>query len=559
VAIASELANESIPVGSSTETKNIRFTLLILGLIVPLVSIAPVLLLNARELWESMYFRFSPLAFLAGLGLLWGTCTKGNVGRTRSIISISLMVLGMLFAVWGMFIISYARVHLAGLLILTGGLLFAFGGTSWTRILAICSLFFVTLPLPLGMSMRVIHGLQFAAGAACNSLLEVISIPNVFEDNKLRIEGAQFSVLEVCRDAGSCFALLALALMWLVLWQRSLIVGILVSVSVFLISLLGDMLRILTIVFFHQRFGLDISEGAAGIFLGLCIFAISVLFVILADISIAALLAPVEIDHLHGNVLKTYDRLVSWPQVPEVSTPESWTIPDKLKWILGAPALVCLLLGFISAWVLVIRPPAGSRFLGMSQKELDLFPGRDAFPDPIGPFKNISFSAESRPTVGFLGKHSRTWLFMGRDTQVIASLEFPISGWASPTAYYELLGWETQNMRLDDRIGEVPWTIEEMTLRNRFGITANAWSALFDEEGKPVKRESESGESSVTLLSKLRQSSVGNSEPAHFRVRMFLESGRKLQDVEIEQYRTLFVALFNQLRQNTSHSLRQSQ
>ena len=192
--------------------------LFFVGLILPIIAMAPVLFLTAQDLWKQMPFRFFPLSIAVGVAYLGFTCEYRQASRLRSIFSALILICGMAIAVWGVYLLSTSRVHLALIVVVFGWALGACGGTAWTRVFAICLLFAVTLPLPRGLSTFISHSLQAAAAWACSGFLEAVSIPNVLEYSVLRVGGKQLLVHEVCHDAASCFALLAFAFAWLTYW-----------------------------------------------------------------------------------------------------------------------------------------------------------------------------------------------------------------------------------------------------------------------------------------------------------------------------------------------------
>jgi hypothetical protein len=550
---------ENIPSQANRETtkNNQQIVFLVLGLLIPILACSPILFLSAKDLWAQLPFRFFPLAILAGTYFLYSTCVPGTASRVRTTVSTLIILLGFGLAIWGLYIVSNTRVHLAALLIVTGWSLRALGRTSWLRIISICSLFFVTLPIPFGISTRVIQTLHKIAGSACNGLLEAIYVPSVFEENVLRAEGVELAVLEKCLDAGSCFALLAFAIAWLVWWRRPLLVGMIVAASVFLFSLIGDMVRLLVLTFASQNWNVDLGAGIPGIALGIAIFLLTMLFVIACDISISAIFAPIVLDRESTSVMKAYQGIVNWPpERGDQAEKPAAVASSRFDWVLALPVVLCLILGMVATWVLFIRSQPMTRVQTFGQEQANLLPSEDVFPEQIGALKRLKYSTESRETSGMLGKYSHTWQFDGGDTQVLVSLDSPLAGWTSPAGFYALFGWEIENENYLEMDNDVAWTVEELTMRNRFGVTANAWSALFDETGRPVQRNNDAAPKRETLLSMLINSSGQIDTPVHFHVRMFFESGRRLSDDELKEYRNFFVELFSRLRQQSAESLK---
>ncbi|MEQ1827824.1 MAG: exosortase U [Pirellula sp.] len=523
--------------------------LLIFGLVIPLVALAPNLCQVAYELWLQLPFRYFPVSLVAGVVFLVGTCGIGPVGRVRFIASLAILLLGLAIAIWGMFNVSTMRVHLAAIIIVFGWALGTYGGASWTRIAAVCSLFFVTLSLPFGWSSKIALLLQSAAGSACNGFLEAVYVPNVFESGVLRAEQTELSVFEIGRDAGSCFALLAFALAWLVYWRRPLVVGVAVILSVLFCSVLTDILRLLFLLFASQMWNTNLSEGSYGIVISILTFLLSAAMVVVFDTAASAFFAPIELDSSPSSTMMAYQNFVTWPSESNLG---AWTAirhPNPAM-ILGLPALICLVLGGMTLWGVYIRPPSASLVESFSQQLADRMPGEGVFPEQFGMFKRTNYSVDARP--GQIGRYSHSWQFSGGDSQVIASLDFPFAGWTSTARLYETVGWKLEQSSSIDMAAEAPWTIEELSMTNRFGVCATAWHGFFDETGVPLS-SNQSASRRVTLLDLVSGSS--SSGKRHFQVRMFLESGRKLTPEESEPYRKFFAALFQRLRETSTEAL----
>lgn len=520
-----------------------------IGLILPLLSLMPSLVSVLQELWAQVPYRYFPLAILAGVALLIGTCERGPVGSTRSIFSSIILMTGMLLGIWGMFLYSPARLQSAACLIVLGWALGWYGRTSWTRIAAICSLFFVTQPPPLGLGSGILQVVSNCTGWICSGLLEAIYVPNAFEEGVLRVEGAAIRIYEMTKDAGSIFALMFVALAWLVFFRRTLIVGLTVLLSVFLSALLANILRSLVIVLFTQTLGVDLTIGSGAIVLAIVTFLLSIVFVILFDSFAAAFFEQIELDHRPSHAMSLYQVIVGWPKAKdteEESQPSLRSFPATL--VLLVPSLLCLVMGAATFWVDFARPSSASKIARLDQATADSLSSEQSLPEQVGPLKRIKYSTETRPADGVIGRYTHAWQFDRGDSQVIVSLDFPLRDLATPSTIYEVLGWNVEKTAIVDMPGNPAWTVEELIMKNRFGVTANAWNAFLDESGTPISRKNHVSRASNSLLNKLRAS---EGQKRLIQVRMFLETGRNLSAEEREQYRSLFNQLFEQLRLQT--------
>lgn len=542
---------------TSTNVDHRQIAWLLLGLILPTCGLAPLLFLIAIELWSQLPYRFFPISIVAGIVLLLGTCDYRSASPRRSMVSTFLVLAGMGIGLWGMYYLSTIRAHLAIIVIVTGWALRAFGGTSWTRVMAICLLFAETLPLPRALSTQIMRLQQHAAAWASNGFLEAIYVPNVVEVSVLQAEGIRLPVFETCFDAGGCFALLAFAFVWTIWWHRPFLVSSVVLISVFFWSIAGDFIRLISLVLIHRYFGMDHSVGIASTVLGSAVFALLVLCVILFNQSIAALLEPIELGPDASRIQRAYQRLVTWPvNSLNMSTPPKAT-STRQRFLLGAFNLVCLSIGIVSMWILFIKPQPRNRVQAMSTEQAQAFVTEDAIPEQFGNFKRIRHVMEARPVGNVLGRFTHVWQYDGGDTQLVVSLDFPFVGWNSPTVGYQLMGWKVEESKKIEMNSNVHWFIEEVKLKNRLNITANSWSAMFNEMGEPID-ESVMSKLGVreNIVSMLNANDAKTVLPRNFfQFRLFFETGRELREAEENQFRELFVELIDRVRQQCLVSL----
>ncbi len=517
------------------------------GLILPVIAMAPVLFLTAQQLWKQLPFRFFPLSIAVGVAYLVFTCEYRRASRIRSILSALLLICGIAIAFWGVYFLSTSRVHLALIVVVFGWALGACGGTAWTRVFAICLLFAVTFPLPRGLSTSISHSLQAAAAWVCSGFLEAVSIPNVLEYSVLRVEGKQLLVHEVCRDAASCFALLAFAFAWLAYWRRTFLVALVVSLSVFFWSMLGDFVRLLLISIALQEDWMDLNSGYSALILSCVVFGLNVACVIAFDFSMAAFLAPIEAEHVSSTAHRVYRWCVKWPSSSPIPVTVGSSKTSNHLGLVAVFSLFCGAIGLASMWVLFIGPQPNNELLAMSRGQAEALVAEDVFPEQLGNLKRINYAFETRPEGSVLSQYSHAWQFDAGDTRVLASLDFP-NPWNSPLNVYQFMGWKIEESRDIEMNTDVPWTIEATRMANRFGVTANAWSASFNELGEPLQDEVPLPR--ATIVSLLRGDRSSEIVPStHFQFRLFFETGKELSQTQFEQYQALFVEMFDRIRQ----------
>jgi hypothetical protein len=448
-----------------------------------------------------------------------------------------------------MVLVSPIRAHLALVLLSLGWALGAFGTTPWTRVMAIMSLLVITVPLPLALSFRFQAFLGRLCGSATSAFLEAVQFPNVLDYNLLRIEGKQLNLVEVLSDAGSCFALAAFAILWTVYQRKPAMVAMLVVVSSFFWSFFFGCVKLLIVAFLFHSLTIDATSGIYAIVVSLLTFLMSMLCILLTSVSLTEALAPIKSKKSLLGLTAVYEEWVTWPK-PQNKKEDVATSPCfPWQWSLYLSSSASLVLGVLCLWVLFVRPQPQSQDAMLSQNVVDAFPSKSALPEQFGPLKLANFSSNTQDANKNKGLYTHLWQYNAGETQFVVSLDFPFASWTSMVDAYKISGWEIENAAKETRDAPGPWTLEQVSMRNSFGIRAYSWDAFFDQAGNPMSeelpREQKSRDTLLTMLSNDRTAEIAQRR---FRVRLFLETGREISDEESKQYQAFFLDIFERIR-----------
>ncbi|HUP78293.1 MAG TPA: archaeosortase/exosortase family protein, partial [Pirellula sp.] len=432
--------NSQIIKGKGIERSQKRTLLmwLVLGLILPLLSMIPFLYLQGKRLIDQQSFLFFPLTTAVGVWLLATTCDYRPASRRRARLAVVLACTGMGLTVLGIFFISPWIVQVAMVVVIFAWALGAFGGSEWTRVVAICSLFAVSVPLPIGLDGLINLRLQSVSSWACSGFLDAISVPNIVEGDVLQIQEKKLSVSEVCGGPDSIFALVALGLVVVVVRRCSFLVGLSTLLSIPFCFIFGNSIRLLIVALGFQYFGADLSTGFGHIGTSVIVFAGSVACVILFHISIKAILDPISRKMGENNLTFLYQRLTSWPQMIKSSSSigiqSTEDYQDSSRWrrvsqlSLGLCCFACLVFGALSAYA-IFSVGKYDALTGVREELAATFPPQDVFPDKLGNLRKTSFSPTKQSETNVRGKYSHLWKFDDRGSQVVVSLDFPFEGW----------------------------------------------------------------------------------------------------------------------------------
>ena len=541
----------------SSNSQKIDFGWLVIGLILPLAAMLPLTYLLAKELWTNLAFRFFPIAIVVGF-VLWRTCNFGRPSVAREWIAKGVLLLGLLISIWGTYLMSTHRIHLAWIAILFSWSLGAFGGTAWTRVAAISSLFAATMIPPWELGEMLSHFLESISAWLCSGFLDAISIPNLVENRILQVEGLQVSTFKACGDAGSVFAVLAFGLAMVVIRRRSFLIAVLVSISAILCFVLGNFVRLLAISIAQNNYLVDLTQGNSQWILGLLVFCLTSTLLIFLEELLAAFFAPIGSNVKIGFLGMMIESCLSWPF--RKNSVENTNPPTPIAKV-GSVALimvcaVSLAMGGLSAWVVLKLDRSAA--VGLNLLPLsNVLPGRDGLPDALGSLKKTAYSVDLPKSESTKGQCSHLWQFGDQETQAVITLKFPFNDWYSMSPIFEMSGWkviDTKQYRIEQ---PAAWTVEELKMKNRFGITGYAWYGFFDESGQPISYSIASNQvQQATIFTMLKPSAPSeNAFNRTFLVQLFFETGKELSDGEAKERRALFIEIFERIRQQSLSAL----
>ena len=538
---------------------------LLLALVIPALALLPMLYFQAQRIVGQPTFYFIPVALLVGVGFLVAGCRQGPASVARSNLATAVSTLGMILAMLGIYRLSPGLAHLAFFVVILGWALGAFGSTSWTRVLAVCSLFAISIPLPGGMDQVILRRIEFGAMSACSGLLDAISIPNVAEGNLLQIEAKKLIAEECLRGMGSVFALWACALTLVLLTRTPFLTSLVLLASVPLWSLLGHLIRLSVISICLTNYAIDFSFGGAKVGLELTVFLLEVVCVFLSWVSLNGIFAPIQKHRSINSVATLYQRVALWPERnrsdEEASEIALETPPIPPEWpkrylLLVLGCIPLLALGALSSLV-VINARRASPILQITEDQAALFPGQDALPELIGSMKRTGFKVETREANNPFGQHGHVWRYEERGNQIVATLNFPFQGNHLLSNAYQRSGWKIVESGIEGPPSPLggDLAIDQFTMQNRYGSYAYVWYASFDGNAANVNPKTKSLGS--TLFSRLRPDPAEEtlSKTPTYQFSLQVESGSVLKPDQLDANRDMFSQLFDRIRQQSVPAL----
>ncbi len=553
---------------SSSEKKALR-TWFLLGLVMPLLGMAPMLVLQSQSLILQQRFLFFPLAIVLGALLLFRTGGYRIASGVRANISLGLAMIGIGLAVLGTYWFSPWIVQFASVIVIFSWALGAFAGTAWTRIFSICCLFAVAVPPPSGFDARINTRLQSISSWGCNGFLDAIGVPNIVEGNHLQIADKKVKLPEVSGGPDSFAALMAIGMALVVLRRSTFLVGFVSIAAIPLFYVLGNLVRLIAIAIGFENFATDLSTGTGFTTCAILVSVGTIAAVILSHVSITAILEPISSSKGSNNLTTLYRFATSWPSTNAISPQfghESATeitgapISRNRIFLIAVPSLVCLLFGGLAAYAAFSSVRMNNASVSVSEEVSSTLPIQSAFPSQFGNLRMIGFTPTKHSTANPIGRYSHLWKFDDKGSQVFVTLDFPLQGWRSVSSGYQSNGWKILGVKPVDvpaDAGNAKLYVEEVAMQNQYGLYGFVWYAFFDDQGVPTPEGAESGGARLNIFKRLQANPTASSR-TYFQVQLYLESGRELTERETQSNRKLFFEVYERLRQQSEIALKKA-
>ena len=451
------------------------------SLILPLVAISPLLYIQCYILWEKQHLQFYPLAWASVVYFLFqeGSPTA-LVAQKRGVTAVCVSGFSILLCYASLVLFSSWLAHFSLIVIVWSWALGRFGKLTPLRLTGICGLLLITLPAPSGWDAKLVQMLQSLSSTCCSRLMDVTHIQHIRAGNVIEISSKPLFVEEACSGVDSQYALMAIAGVWLLIGKTNFWVSVCTIVTVPIWAILGNLLRIYSIVIGLELFDVDLSVGFSHTLLGLLAFSVAAY----------AHWSSVQIfNYCHGLIAgwnQTVDGVACDTDRPVQDSFEPLARPHHRIWLL-VPAPMLLLTMVAYSGVFLIR--VGDYSVEVDERLVDRFPDKQDLPTSCQSFGLASFRTETRDRDDLLGQYSRVWNYNTADgRQLVASLDLPFRGWHPLWECYENAGWDrlqTSRIVADANGASQEWPAFKVQLINQEEKHGLLFFSLFDQFGKP--------------------------------------------------------------------------
>lgn len=554
--------------GPTSETFSIRSITRwdLFALVLPVLAISQLLYGQASLLWAKQHMQFFPLAFAA---TAWFFVQEGNAdfaaSNRRSRIAIAIAITGILLCYATLAMQSSWLANFALIALVFAWSLGKFGNLTVIRIIGICGLMVVALPPPFDLDRYMVQGLQSLSTIISTRILDITHFVHFRAGNVIEIPSKSLFVEEACSGVDSQYALMAVAGTLLLLGRAGLFVSLVTIVTVPIWAILGNLLRINSIVLGLECFGVDLSSGMKHTILGLLTFSLaawahwsSVQFLNMVAMYCSKQPSP---DGWNNNLSGNF----SQPEANRVSFRPSNTVSG---WALILPALL-LLASVFGSFGAVFNWTRKHEFQPDFTSEVaSLLPAERDLPKISHGRERTSFSTYDREIGDIFGRHSRVWTYSGEKTNQLVSLDLPFVGWHGLWGCYQLTGWTNFGNELQvfspDGI-TLDWPFFESRLRSQDGTYAVLHFSLFDENGNPILYDPKSFENAFsdrfarTLFKDIIRQLKGvpsPSELATFQFQLLSRSDEPATDEQLIVFREMFLEFRQTIRDKSMPAFR---
>ena len=513
---------------------------------VVLVSFAPLLFFQARQLWAFEHYQFFPLLVVAIAAVCWLLSRSEPIPNpTRDIYENILVVAGL--CVLLLAVIGWSpNLAMLAFAIAAGGVLQHFYRHGWiSRFAPIWLLFFLLVRLPANMDVDLVFWLQGVTSNMASELLDFVGVNHVLAGHIIRIPSNAFLVEDACSGIQSLFTIVAATAVVACVIRRSwLHVAGLFMFAIFWACMINTM-RVSSVVIASVWFDVDLSSGWPHELLGLILFAVALGMLVSSDYLLQFLLHAdgiVDIDFSGYQRSDAFDpettanasQIHESNEHPHENTathaPEQFELSRSKLAIASAFAF----LGVVQL-AIAIASTLGAASINPDDPRMATLFNEETLPEKIGPWQRTGFETESRSNTNYLGRHSASWVYSNGDKQVFVAVDYPFLGWHELTGCYKAQGCTLQDREIVNK--ESDSNVVSCTVRHASGESSALLFSQYLQSGEPLLPLGNDAGSWDYWLSRiqssfLRISASVRKNQSNYQIQLLCPDGRSDGDID---------------------------
>lgn len=541
-----------------------------------LLSVLPLMSLQAVNLWNRPHFRYFVVAWLLfaiAIALEPRIGFAASIARRR--FGMGLTILGLAISLFAAVIVSPNIAHLALIAMATGWVLVWLGIVPVTRLIALSGLLWITWPWPMEFDQKLIRWLHERAASTVSPLLDLISTPNFLSAEKLDLRGNSLELASILGSWDSVFLLWFCAIVFLLVLRRALAVCVVTLLLVPVLRWIQTSVHFLILAWAQEALGADWTVGGAGVSLSIGVFVLSIVFLLMVIQGLTYLMEPLPVEMsqqavsgFHG----LYNRIVLWPDKVLVAGPDSedtdyfeddvdssrpahgakrrrpsvrltmkasdpWRESLQTFWVVPAFLMVAVLGTLGSYASITAKTPKLPEF---SEQQVASIGAADTLPAEMHGLRRLTARILPPESTSPTRTHSIIWSYNANEGTALLTLDFPYSGmqarWSAGTA----AGWKHKGK--PRRLEVDGWPMMEVEMENESKAIAYSLYSAFDGSGNPAVPV-ESSESD--LLRRLTTTvfriwmKPSTVPPVTYQTQFFIESGMALSSSRKSEFQAV--------------------
>lgn len=480
---------------------------IIVATLVAVLAFGPLLAMFFAQQWEKAHYQFFPFVIGAFAWLAWQRWSQGEPrvpARTSGMwVDWLLLASSVSVLATGVAIHSPWCAMAALILLAAYGCRTASRVREMTNIWGVWFLLVLLLPVPFAGDEWLIKKLQRVSSLISSFALDAVGVNHFMEGNKLTLPDKQLFVDEACSGIISILSVVACAVIYAVVKNRTPLHMILLALVGIGWATVINVGRISSIAFVYDRWGIDWSSGWQHETLSLVLFLVTFLALLSSDLILAVLLEPVlsTWHEVHAAdlqlgvwVAKAWDWVVTLgkPEEPAIDA-EDESLADPrggyapARFSLWRPVALFVPLAAASAALFVYALSATAERYPTVQRAVAVT--SEFLPAAIGDLKQAGFDSELRPANDMNGKYSRTFKYVAPDgKEYVTSFDFPfVGGWHELSECYLASGWEKVKREVRPAPeGAGDWKYVEADFQKPNGGYGTVFYTEFDQFGDPL-------------------------------------------------------------------------
>ncbi len=239
----------------------------------------PMIVSYFLNLWRLEHYQFFPFALVAIFWLARTRMNRANIQGPRNFVAGSLVAVSVAIATFAI-VVGSPWVNAISLVLLGITFFYSQSDESGKSLIGLSVPLLMLIRLPLGLDQLFVIKLQRITTQLSSVFLDLLAIPHSTETNAIQLANRELFVAEACSGIQSVFTLAFVACLFIAVNRRGLWLLPLYVLVAIVLAVVGNVLRVTTIVAMEVWLNFDVTDGWRHATVGYAslLFAIAILW-----------------------------------------------------------------------------------------------------------------------------------------------------------------------------------------------------------------------------------------------------------------------------------------